>query len=307
MSFASSFQANYPFLIVIAIIFVFIAIHLQRPAETLHFYQNLVSILCFSLGKRAAITYKIFWFIRPPLINISNFDEFKRKSYFPIKVNTFNNLESTLDTGDIVLFIGYNTHTSYVASKWSYASPISHIGIVIKQSNKNLQIFEASMNDGVSLKDLKTKIETYPSEMIAVRRIKDYIRTEEFNNIVNRFIDDHYAKEHDLKYFEGRMEMIKSAVDLHIPFTNKEIFKNHHEALDRFFCSELVALLFSQLGLLNLRADHELLTSNEFTPPDFSNFGNYTLRKKEIEKRQLFDKFEDEIFFLKSDSRTLVE
>ena len=89
------------------------------------------------------------------------------------------------------------------------------------------------------------------------------------------------------------------------PFTKKEIFKNDHEAIDRFFCSELIALLFSQLGLLNLKADHELLTSNEFTPPDFSNYGNYTLRKKEVEKRQLFNKFENEIFIIKKDKKHL--
>jgi len=307
MVYLSSLLSNYPFMLGIILILVIIAMHLQRPAETLHFYQNMVSLICFAIGKHAPITFKLFWFIRPPYIEISTFKELQKKSSMPVKSDTFNNLEKTLDTGDIVLFFGYNTFPYYVASKWSYASPISHIGIVIRNEKENLQIFEASLNDGVALKDLKTRIETYPSELIAVRRIKDYVRTEEFHNIVNRFIDDHYAKEHDLKYFDGKLEMIKSAVDLHIPFTNKEVFKNNHEAIDRFFCSELVALLFSQLGLLTLRAGHELLTSSEFTPPDFSNFGNYTLRKKEVEKQQLFHKFEDEIFFLKKDTKTLVD
>ena len=295
----------------ISILFIFIlllmALHLQRPAETLHFYQNLVSIICFALGKRAKITYKIFWFIRPPLIEINTFEELKKKSYLPIVTDTYKNLEPTLNTGDIVLFFGYNTNTSYVASKWSYASPINHIGIVIKYPDNSLRIFEANRNEGVIIKDLKSKIETYPSEMIAIRRLKNYTRTEEFSSIIERFINDHYAKEHDLKYLDGNLEMIRSAVDLHIPFTKIEIFKNKEEKIDRFFCSELVALLFSQLGLLNLRAGNELLTSNEFTPPDFSNYGNYTLRKKEVEKKQLFDKFEDEIFILKENKVTLVE
>ena len=196
------------------IFLILIALHIQRPAETLHFYQNMVSLVCFSLGKRATITFKLFWFIRPPLIDISSLNELQKKSYIPISSDIYENLESTLDTGDIILFFGYNTFPYYVASKWSYASPISHIGIVIRNENKKIQIFEASLDDGVSLKDLKTKIEQYPSELIAVRRIKDYIRTDEFYNIVNRFIDDHYAKEHDLKYFDGQLEMIKSAVDL---------------------------------------------------------------------------------------------
>ena len=172
MNITSSLVANYPFFLITVVILVLIAVHLQRPAETLHFYQNLISILCFSLGKKAAITYKLFWFIRPPLINISSFEEFKKKSYFPVRAATYKNIEPTLDTGDIVLFVGHNTHTSYVASKWSYASPISHIGIVIRKPHQSLQIFEASLNDGVILKDLKTRIESYPSEMIAVRRLK---------------------------------------------------------------------------------------------------------------------------------------
>lgn len=304
MSVITSNFNSFSLIIIILLIIFTLALHLQRPAETLHFYQNLVSLVCFTLGKKARITYKLFWFIKPPLIEVDTFQEFKEKSYLPVSSETYENLMPSLNTGDVVLFFGYNTHMNYVASKWSFASPINHIGVIIKK-NKSLNILEANLKEGVIVKDLKTKIETYPSEIIAIRRIKDYIRTEEFFAIINRFIDDHYAKEHDLKNLHGQFEMIRSAVDLHIPFTKIEIFKNKQEKIDRFFCSELVALLFSQLGLLNLKSEHQFITSNEFTPPDFSNFGNYTLRKKEVEKRQLFDKFENEIFILKENTTKL--
>ena len=303
----SDWLANLPVITIILFLIFILLIHIQNRHETLHFYQNMVSLACFALTKRAKITYKLFWFIRPPLIEVDTLNEFKEKSYLPVVTERYNDLSSTLDTGDIVLFIGYNTNNYYIASKWSYASPISHIGLVYKNKTTNsLQILEANKAEGVIIKDLKTKLQSYPSEIIAIRRIKDYQRTDEFYSIFDRFIEDHYAKEHDLNSLNGTFEMIKSAVDLHIPFTHTEVFKNHDEKIDKFFCSELVALLYSQLGLLNLRSDHELLTSNEFTPPDFSNYGNYTLRNVEVEKQQLFHKFEDEIFILKSDPLTLV-
>ena len=295
------------YLAVIILIIILLALHLQRPDETLHFYQNLISILCFILGKKAKITLKLFWFIKPPLIEISSFEEFKKKSYLPVTFDTFSNLCPTLDTGDLVIFIGSNYNINYVGSKWSFASPVTHLGLIIKEKDGSLKSLEATAKEGVIIKDLRTSIENYSSEIIAVRRLKDYKRTEEFNAIILRFIDDHYAKPHDLQSFAGHMEMIRSAVDLHIPFTNIEIFKNKEEKIDKFFCSELIALLFSQLGLLNLRTDKEVLTSNEFTPPDFSNYGNYTLRKKEVERKQLFDKFESEIFILKKDRKTLAD
>ena len=307
MNFINSIHSTSFYFIVILVFLLLIAIHIQRPAETLHFYQNLVSLVCFALKKRASITYKVFWFIKPPLIEVNTFSEFKNKSYLPVVTETYNNIKNTLNTGDLVLFVGYNTHNSYVASKWSFASPINHLGIVIKNKGDTLDIFEANLVDGVIVKDLKKKIENYPSEIIAIRRLKDYQRTDEFYAIIDRFIDEHYAKEHDLRSFQGQLEMIRSAVDLHIPFTNIEIFKNKQETIDKFFCSELIAKLFSQLGLLNLQTENQLLTSNEFTPPDFSNYGNYTLRKKEIEKRQLFDKFENEIFVLKNGKTSLAD
>ena len=255
---------------------------------------------------KAYLTFKIFFFIRPPLIEVKTFEDWKKKSYLPVKSNTFENISPTLDTGDLVLFVGSNDRINYISSKWSYASPITHIGMVIRE-NHDLNIFEATLFEGVIKRDLKDRIESYPSEIIAVRRLKNYTKTDEFRDIINRFMDDHYAKEHDLKYLDGKIEMMKSAVDLHIPFTNIEVFKNNHESLDRFFCSELIALLFSQVGLLDLHEKHHLLTSNEFTPSDFSNFGNYTLRKKLHEKQKLFHKFEDEIFILKSDQTTLLK
>lgn len=267
----------------------------------------LVGALCILLKNHAKITFRIFWFIKPPLIEISSLEEFKRKSYLPFNADTFNNISSGLNTGDLVLFVGEIDHTRFLATKWTCASPIDHLGVVYKDKNGSLKIFESNSADGVNLKDLKEKIITYPSEIIAVRKLKNFKRTDEFYAIIDRFIDEHYGKQHDLTDLHGQIEMARAGIDIHIPFTKVELFQNREEKLEKLFCSELIALLFSHLGFLNLRLKNELLTTNEFTPSDFSNYSNYTLRKKDIKKKQLFNMFEDEVFVLKKDKFTLVE
>jgi hypothetical protein len=244
----------------------------------LHFIQNIIAILVYPLGTKAWYSFKILWFIRPPLVEIESMEQLRLKSPFPLRFTTYDTIVSSMETGDIIIFIGKNYNRDYVSAKWSYGSPVTHMGLVARDGNDQLCIFEATAINGVILRPLRDRLETYDSDMIAYRKLR-VERTKKMEDNLFAFISETEGTKHDLHTLKGLIEMINSAVDIVIPFTRIELFKNKRSTLERIFCSELIAEAYMRMGLLpdgNLKL---YPCSNEYTPPDFSNFTSIKIRK----------------------------
>jgi hypothetical protein len=265
----------------------------------LHFIQNIIAILVYPLGTKAWYSFKILWFIRPPLVEIESMEQLRLKSPFPLRFTTYDTIVSSMETGDIIIFIGKNYNRDYVSAKWSYGSPVTHMGLVARDGNDQLCIFEATAINGVILRPLRDRLETYDSDMIAYRKLR-VERTKKMEDNLFAFISETEGTKHDLHTLKGLIEMINSAVDIVIPFTRIELFKNKRSTLERIFCSELIAEAYMRMGLLpdgNLKL---YPCSNEYTPPDFSNFTSIKNKESELIKNlRLGAILEEEIFILK--------
>jgi hypothetical protein len=272
----------------------------------MHFLQNIISIVVYPFGEKAQWSFRIFWFIKPALVDIKNFDELQRKSDITIETGYYDQLADQFETGDLILFIGKNYNRDYVSAKWSYASPICHVGLIVKYNDGAPQIFEATSLNGVILRPLKQRVETYDSDMIMYRKLR-VKRTDEMLRALDIFIDEVDGTLHDLHTLKGLIEMIRGAVDLFIPLTKIEIFRNKTTNLERIFCSELIAESYIRMGLLPGPNHPSYLPSNEYTPADFSNYSSLKNTEHElIDHLLLGAKLDTEIFILKTLDNKLV-
>lgn len=134
---------NESFLKILWIVF-FLSIIIWYRKVVLHFLQNIIAILVYPLGTKVKYSFKVLWFLRPPLVEIESLDQLIEKSPIVTRFAMYDEIAYSLESGDIVLFIGKNYNRDYVSAKWSYGSPITHIGLVIRDSHNNLSLFEAT-------------------------------------------------------------------------------------------------------------------------------------------------------------------
>lgn len=284
---------------VITMIIISLSIILIYRGVLLHFMQNIIAILVYPLGTKAFYSFKILWFMRPPLVEIESMAQLRIKSPFPLRFTTYDTIVSSMETGDLILFIGKNYSRDYVSAKWSYGSPVTHIGLIVRDGNGQLCIYEATAISGVILIPLRDRLVSYDSDMIAYRKLR-VERTEKMKDNLFAFISEAEGTKHDLHTLKGLIEMINSAVDIVIPFTRIELFKNKQSTLERIFCSELIAEAYMRMGLLPDGNLKQFPCSNEYTPPDFSNFSSINNKEGDLIKNlQLGAFLEDEIFILK--------
>jgi len=290
--------------ILLAFAFIFLIYFRFGVSRFLHLVAAITGL---TLGKRASWTFKIFFFVKPPMIEIEDPDAFRKQSPYPIEVYTYAKVANKLDTGDIVLFCGSTKSSTNVLSKWANMTPLSHIGIVVKIYDE-LYLFEATLKRGAQIAPLRDRIQNYPAKIVLVRKlITD--RTAEMQENLEKFISEALGTKHDFTTLRGNIEMFKAATDIKYPLTQKEIFKNR-KSIDGLFCSETVAESFIQMGLLpddaNISEDYP--ASNEYTPGDFTRFGfNHNRESYLVNNLLQHAKLEDEFMIAKSDWQELVE
>ena len=187
-----------------------------------------------------------------------------------IKLN-YNNIKGNLETGDLILFSCNDFISKGI--KYTISSKYSHVGIVIKGKNDNLYILECDMTGsydylshkdykpGSHLIDLKTKIEEYDGTKFGFRKLKNNkstISRSKLNKILKRSV------------LIGFQDNWITWMIAH--FKNKYLGNLFNDP-DYMFCTQYVAYVYQQLGILSKKNPNYL-----FTPKDFEvtnlNFDN---------------------------------
>lgn len=251
----------YFFSILLIIIVVYFRSLLKRIARTL------IGVVSFFMGRKARSTMKIFWFLKPPLIEIQTYEEIIDKIKGSKRILNIHDVLPMVETGDIFTFVGRIQKPYQMAIKWFTASPVSHVGICYKDDDEQLFLIEAD-HIGFNKVDLHRIIHKYSRRFpLMIYRKLEVERNEKFHQNFKEFMEEYKDTPYTpMKTKEGLIELIKSAVDIRIPLFKTDIFHNKEER-NSLFCSELVAIAFSYLGLLEI---DEYIPSNEYTPADFS-------------------------------------
>jgi hypothetical protein len=179
-------------------------------------------------------------------------------------VTTENVLHNAND-GDIILFAGKG-NDSVLIRALGRESMWSHIGVVFVNDDGDKFLFESvngtfprdcltgQYKDGVRLSDLKERLYHYNGFFYAIRKLVIPDRIRKDKRFRNRFIDFiHKASSAPYTKF---MEELFLSVDS----------SNVYQTQD-FFCVQLVAELFMQLGFFTRERN-----SNNYRLKDFSTF-----------------------------------
>jgi len=186
--------------------------------------------------------------------------------------STYDSIRRNIKTGDIILFAGKGGVSEWI--KWFSGSTWSHVGMALRSEEWDmLLLWESttlsSVEDvelgrairGVQLVPFSARIQAYKGD-IAVRHmskpVTDSMRTEL----------------RDLRHEVGGRPYEKNYIQL-IKATYDGPFGGNLEDLSSLFCSELVAEAYQRMGLLDDGSD--ALSSNEYTPRDFSTEGKKPL------------------------------
>lgn len=179
-------------------------------------------------------------------------------------VDAYNDVRSDLKTGDIVLMGSSSIFSRAIRmltrSKWS------HVGMVMKiEEFDTLLLWESTTNGhdkdvdsgeierGVQLVPLSKRVRDHTGNL-AFRPLSRGLTGDEIITL-NKFRHTVKDKPYDFNGFE----LLKSVFDTGALFSNSE-------DLSAYFCSELIADTYQELGFLS-----EALPSNEYTPNDFAS------------------------------------
>lgn len=194
----------------------------------------------------------------------------------------YADIRDELDTGDLVLFSGSGPYSRVIQT--ATLSPWSHVGMVYCLPPDCVFLWEAvvtstwkdffrgdGLKGGVRMQLLSDRLRDYRGCEVAVRRLLKFPRTPAVYQNLSTF----------------RRATKQAPYERHVPELLKSVYDGpwgrNHEDLSDFFCSELVAETYQNLGLLD-----EAKPSNEYVPADFSS-----VRKPMIEGRALLD---EEVF-----------
>jgi len=219
------------------------------------------------LGSNAWVSFSIFKYFRDPILSVESLDELKANAKYHIDTVNFNELELELKTGDIILVEGTSDEGGNVVAKWSGGTFFSHVGIIARYGD-DLKIFESTAAYGTVFTPMKNRLEYYPTELIAIRRLNKPI-TAEMEKQLFDFIFEVVGRAHDKHDLKGGLEMFRAALDIHVPFSHRDLVQNTKN-LNHLFCSEMVSEAYMRMGLLPNGPSYP--PSNEYVPGDFTNY-----------------------------------
>lgn len=191
---------------------------------------------------------------------------------------TIDDVCATVDNGDVILFSG-ESRISILVTLFC-GSQYSHIAIVYKESSMAApMLFESVKSDddpkkpvGVRLLPLREVLENFHGNAMAVRHLTIPIELPlSDQGVVGRWRDHlrstmrDCVKAHLGKSYESRT--------LNFIFSRFTAFVIHYETQKRLFCSELVAICYQAMGILD--ASHSCI---QFTPDDFCEAGEMHLQ-----------------------------
>lgn len=180
----------------------------------------------------------------------------------------YGNIREELNTGDVVLFAGKGFVSGIV--KFFSRSKWSHVGIIVKSNDLNMVLIWEStglskVKDmdtgklvlGVQTVTLSDRLDEYKGE--AWVRQYDGRVTKKMIAALAEFRRESKGKPYEKNYWQ----LAKSLLDFSWLRPNKK-------DVSSLFCSELVAESLQRMGLVATD-----LPSNEFTPRDFADGGDF--------------------------------
>jgi hypothetical protein len=216
-----------------------------------------------------------------------------------------SDIEKNVTTGDILLAHGggFFSDLTEVVTR----CPWSHSGVIIKEKNINngdvliwettriiehYDIIKNKYQTGVSLALLRDKLYYYEGEYICIRKlcVPDYIR-EKFGCKLLKLIKEYDGREYDSNILDVAFT---SFYTLPLINYNPHIKKS-------LFCSELVALTYGTLGLIDLSERRAI----EYQPQDFSPCNNLNLPESCYFDKTMFVKLPHKKRSVKNRSTTI--
>ena len=199
--------------------------------------------------------------------------------------SSYDNYKGSLHTGDIVLFCGSGWQSALI--QMGTLSPWSHVGMVVKTSIFNDQ--EGSDPDGLYLwHSLDRRVYRCPDMLGKPRSIRDGPQLISLSRSLKAYRGFYYVRrlssgaldylKHSRQRQEQTMEFMRSAVMRHYEINLNELVyaaydgpggENYKEDGASYFCSELVARTYQEMGLIDSGKNAKY--ANEFTPADFSS------------------------------------
>jgi hypothetical protein len=162
----------------------------------------------------------------------------------------------TCRTGDIILCGGTRWYSKII--EWFFNSPVSHIGLVYRDSNTSeIYMFQSKFWDGA-----------HGVRLTPINDILDEFKNGRYQSLYTRKLDEHRTCQFhttfkyilgitmDKKYDSDPLDWIKIII--------QHDFGNIHKT-NEFICSALVAFAYIQLGYLTPDVPWSILTPNEFS------------------------------------------
>lgn len=146
-----------------------------------------------------------------------------------------------LNFGDIIFVGGANAklHSELIVLVQNLKgidTKFSHSAMVFKEKGSNELMLFQSTKDGVVIENLKEYVEHNKKRLFGVKRTNDKNGfSEEMIEIARKFAEKHKGKKYETNFFELAMSIFDG---------------NGKENNQAFFCSELIASLLKELGIL---------------------------------------------------------
>lgn len=180
------------------------------------------------------------------------------------------------DNGDIILFSGESEFsglvTLFCGSQWS------HIGIVYRSASGESMLFESVKSDenkskptGVRLLPLRSSLESFRGKSMALRCLCIPSISVQRDETITRKWRLHLQEcmAECVRLYKGKQYEDRIVNFIFARFTS---FIINYETRDRLFCSELVAICYQTMGILE---DHH--SCIQFIPDDFCEAGSVPL------------------------------
>lgn len=198
----------------------------------------------------------------------------------------YNQLKNNMNTGDLVLFEG-----EYAISKTIEkleGCPYSHVGMVIRVEGFD----DPLLLESTTLTNLEDQVTDNPNKTMAGPKIVNlYERLKHYGEDVKPYVAPKFA----YRAFEvERSGMVETLLSLHKkyygiadPSETKMIWEvilgrwfKVKAKKDNFFCSEWIALVYQELGLIDTKYPY-----NAYMPKDFTSKSKFLkLEKGSLEK-----------------------
>lgn len=200
----------------------------------------------------------------------------------PIKYGYHKDIRYSLKTGDIVLFSGDKGIAPlikfFTKSKWSHVGMVYKLGedVFLWESTKIGKVVDSEVGklvNGVQLPLLSDRVRTF-SGNVAIRSI-----SEGFEQDMLEKLSDFRQKVKGRPYEDNQLDLLLSVYDgIFIP---EGFVLEASNDLSSFFCSELLAETYREVGLFFSQKP-----SSEYTPADFAENGKFSLNGRVFGKEK---------------------